>query len=266
MRVFVTGATGVLGRRAVPLMLEAGHEVTAVGRSPEKRAQLERLGARAINLDLFDPEAVRRAVRGAEAICNLATAVPKTEIGTFLPWSWHGMDRIRHQVSEANTGRFTRSGGAGVVLRFGFLYGPGDGMTLKLIEGVRRGWFALFGQPDGFCSWSEHGDTARAVVAALGVPAGVYNVVEDEPMRRRELASGLARALSVRPPRLLPRWATPLGGVVGETIGRSLRISNEKLRRAGGWSPRYRTALEGFEAVIEQGEREEEERARELAS
>ena len=51
MRVFVTGATGVLGRRAVPAMVELGHEVTAVGRSPEKRAALERMGARAIELE-----------------------------------------------------------------------------------------------------------------------------------------------------------------------------------------------------------------------
>jgi len=99
MRIFVTGATGVLGSRAVPHMLEAGHEVTAVGRNPEKRALLERQGARAVDVDLFDPEAVRRAVRGAEVICNLATAVPPTEIGTVLPWSWREMDRIRRHVS-----------------------------------------------------------------------------------------------------------------------------------------------------------------------
>jgi uncharacterized protein YbjT (DUF2867 family) len=84
MRIFVTGATGVLGTRAVPLMLEAGHEVTAVGRSAEKRALLERQGARAVDVDLFNLDAVRRAVRGAEVICNLATAVPSTELGTVL--------------------------------------------------------------------------------------------------------------------------------------------------------------------------------------
>ena len=68
-------------------------------------------------------------------------------------------------------------------------------------------------------------------------------------MRRGELADGIARLLGVRPPRLLPRWATPLGGVVGATIARSLRISNRKLRRASGWEPRYRSALDGFGAI-----------------
>jgi nucleoside-diphosphate-sugar epimerase len=301
MRIFLTGATGVLGSRAVPLMLEAGHEVTAVGRSPEKRALLERQGAHAVDVDLFNLDAVRRAVRGAEIICNLATAVPPTKTRTVLPWSWHAMDRIRRHVSanlvdaaltegtgqrvvqesfapiyadggdawldessrvrparynrtaldaEANAERFTRAGRVGVVLRFGMLYGPGDGMTATLIESVRRGWFPLFGRPDAFCSWAEHEDAARAVVAALGVPAGVYNVVEDEPMRRRELANGIARRLGVRPPWLLPRWASPLGGAVGGTIARSLRVSNRKLRGASGWTPQYRTALDGFGAII----------------
>jgi nucleoside-diphosphate-sugar epimerase len=301
MRIFVTGATGVLGSRAVPLMLEAGHEVTAVGRSPEKRALLERQGARAVDVDLFDPGAVRRAVRGAEVICNLATAVPAPDIRMVLPWSWRAMDRIRRHASvnlvdaalaedtcrrvvqesfapiyadggdawldesspvrparynrtaldaEASAERFTRAGRIGVVLRFGMLYGPGDRVTATLIEGVRRGWFALFGRPEGFCSCAEHEDAARAVVAALGVPAGIYNVVEDEPMRRRDLANGIAQQLGVRPPRLLPRWATPLGGVVAEPMARSLRISNRKLRSASGWTPRYRTALDGFGAIM----------------
>lgn len=57
MRIFVAGATGVLGRRVVPLMIQAGHQVTAVGRTPEKRRQLEGLAARAVAVDLFDAPA-----------------------------------------------------------------------------------------------------------------------------------------------------------------------------------------------------------------
>ena len=46
MRVFVTGATGVIGRRVVPMLLAAGHGVTATARTHEKRATLERQGSR----------------------------------------------------------------------------------------------------------------------------------------------------------------------------------------------------------------------------
>ena len=48
MRIFIAGATGVIGRRVVPLLLAAGHQITAVGRTPEKRAVLERMGAAAV--------------------------------------------------------------------------------------------------------------------------------------------------------------------------------------------------------------------------
>jgi nucleoside-diphosphate-sugar epimerase len=300
MRIFLAGATGALGRRVVPLLIEAGHEVTAVGRTAEKRQALERQGARGVEVDLFDPAAVQGAVAGHDAICNLATAVPRG-VRSFLPWAWLQMARIRRRVSanlvngalagstaqlviqesfapiyaaagerwvdetspvraalynrsalaaERNIARFTRAGRAGVVLRFGLLYGPGDAMTQQMIDLVSRGWFPLFGRSDGFSSWAHHEDGAKAVLAALGAEAGVYNVVEDQPMRRRELANGIAQLLGVSPPRFLPRWATVFGGVVGPTIARSLRISNRKLRQATGWAPRYATTLEGIAEIL----------------
>src|SRR5690242_1311490 len=51
-RVLITGATGVVGRLAIPRLLARGHRVTAVGRTSEKRAELSALGADAIELDL----------------------------------------------------------------------------------------------------------------------------------------------------------------------------------------------------------------------
>jgi nucleoside-diphosphate-sugar epimerase len=300
MKVFVAGCTGVVGRRVVPLLVEAGHEVTGVARTAAKGALLERLGARAVGVDLFDAGEVRQAVRGAGAVCNLATAVPPG-FRVFLTSAWRGMDQIRREVSanlveaalatstvgrvvqesfapiyadggdawidetflmqparynrsaldaEAQADRFTREGRVGVILRFGWFYGPGDAVTMQLLDAVRRGWFPLFGRPEGYISWVAHEDAASAVVAALGVPAGTYNVVEDEPARRRELANGIARLIGARPPRFLPGWTTRLGGSVGETVARSLRISNRKLKGASGWAPRYPTALDGLAAIV----------------
>ena len=57
MRIFVTGATGVVGRRAVPQLVAAGHEVTAAGRDPRRLAALQGAGARTLALDVFDREA-----------------------------------------------------------------------------------------------------------------------------------------------------------------------------------------------------------------
>jgi nucleoside-diphosphate-sugar epimerase len=301
VRIFVAGATGVIGTRVVPLLLSAGHDVSGVGRTPEKRALLERLGARGVDVDLFDPVAVRRAVAGHDTILNLTTAVPSPAWRALIPGAWRGMDRVRREASanlvdaalangtvrrfvqesfapiypdsgdrwidesaavrpggynrsvldaESSVERFARGGGTAVVLRFGAFYGPRDPLTLQMIDGVRRGWFPMFGRAEGYFSFVAHDDAAAAVVASLGVPAGLYNVVEREPMRRRDLADGIARLLGVKPPRLLPTWMTRLGGSVGETLARSLRISNRKLEGASGWRPRFPTTVEGIGAIV----------------
>ena len=54
MRVFLAGATGVIGRPLVPALLAAGHEVTALARTPEKAAALEARGAQAARADASD--------------------------------------------------------------------------------------------------------------------------------------------------------------------------------------------------------------------
>ena len=66
MRVFVTGATGALGRHLVPGLVAAGHEVTATTRTPGKAAQLREAGAAPVVLDGLDRAAVIAAVRAAE--------------------------------------------------------------------------------------------------------------------------------------------------------------------------------------------------------
>src|ERR1017187_8138304 len=65
MRVFVTGATGALGRHLVPGLVTAGHEVTATTRTPGKVAQLRAAGARPVVGDGLDREAVVAAVQAA---------------------------------------------------------------------------------------------------------------------------------------------------------------------------------------------------------
>jgi uncharacterized protein YbjT (DUF2867 family) len=61
MRVFLTGATGVIGRRVVRLLIAEGHRVAGVARTPAKRQQLERAGATAAGVNLFDAASVRRS-------------------------------------------------------------------------------------------------------------------------------------------------------------------------------------------------------------
>jgi 2-alkyl-3-oxoalkanoate reductase len=97
MKVFVTGATGVIGRRAVPLIIAAGHSVTAVARSCLGTAHIAHVGAQPIELDLFDARAVRQAVAGHEAVINLATHMPDTTLKMLLPGAWAENDRLRNE-------------------------------------------------------------------------------------------------------------------------------------------------------------------------
>jgi nucleoside-diphosphate-sugar epimerase len=94
MRVFVAGATGVLGTAAVRRLVTSGHQVTGIGRSPEKRRILQELGARAVEADLFDSAAMRKAVEGHDVVCNLATRIP---VGPAMVRgaAWRENDRIR---------------------------------------------------------------------------------------------------------------------------------------------------------------------------
>jgi nucleoside-diphosphate-sugar epimerase len=77
MRVFVTGATGALGRYLVPGLVAAGHEVTATTRTPGKIAQLREAGAEPVVVDGLDREAVIAAVLAAspEVIVHEMTAL-----------------------------------------------------------------------------------------------------------------------------------------------------------------------------------------------
>jgi nucleoside-diphosphate-sugar epimerase len=99
MNILITGATGVIGRRLVPLLYDAGHQVTAVARSAAGHDRLARQGAATIDLDLFDPAAVRGAVAGRDVVINLATHIPRTPLQMFMPWQWRENDRIRRIAS-----------------------------------------------------------------------------------------------------------------------------------------------------------------------
>src|SRR5579871_6949600 len=78
MRIFLAGATGVIGRRLALLLRDAGHEVTGTTRDPAKAARLQAVGIAADVVDVFDPEALARAVAAAkpEVVIHQLTDLP----------------------------------------------------------------------------------------------------------------------------------------------------------------------------------------------
>jgi nucleoside-diphosphate-sugar epimerase len=94
MKVFIAGATGVLGRRAVAEFVGAGFDVTAIARAAPKQALVRGLGATPVEVGLFDRDGLARAVAGHDVVCNLATAIPTGEGAADLA-AWEENNRIR---------------------------------------------------------------------------------------------------------------------------------------------------------------------------
>ena len=197
MRLLITGGTGVLGRSVGPLAAAAGHELVMPAHE---------------ELDLFDPSAVADEVRDADGVLHLATRIRSLEQISDRE-AWRENDRLRADASkilvdaaiaagaevyvqptvtfvypsdrpvsedtpvrdvlpilrsalaaEQEAERFARAGGRGVVLRMGLLDGPGT-------------WFD---HPMGDFGATLHvADAGRALLSALSLPSGVYNVCRD---------------------------------------------------------------------------------------
>lgn len=99
MRVFVTGATGVLGMSAIASLHADGHEVTGLARDGDKAAELRRIGAAACAAPLFDVTALAAALEGHQAVCNLATHIP-VGIAGIRRGAWKVNDRLRVEGSR----------------------------------------------------------------------------------------------------------------------------------------------------------------------
>lgn len=157
-------------------------------------------------------------------------------IGTLM-----GVERA---VTEAE-------GLAGLVLRYGWFYGPGtyfaaDGAIAKQ---VRRRQYPIVGAGSGVSSFIHVEDAASATVAALDRGStGIYNVVDDEPAPGWEWLPIFAEALGAKPPRRVPRFLARL--VAGRfAVGMALDLrgaSNAKANRELGWQPRHASWRQGF--------------------
>jgi nucleoside-diphosphate-sugar epimerase len=103
MRVFVAGATGAIGTRLVPKLVERGHEVIGTSRSMDRAERLHTLGAEPVALDLLDPRAVREAVLDAkpDAIIHQATALTGLSDFRHFDRSFHQTNLLRTEGTDA---------------------------------------------------------------------------------------------------------------------------------------------------------------------
>ena len=93
MKVFITGATGVLGKRVAQILLNKGHHVTGLSRSEEKSKQLKNIGADFAQIDLFNQKEIIEATKDCDALLHLATSIPQKTMPKSKDWLMN--DRIR---------------------------------------------------------------------------------------------------------------------------------------------------------------------------
>jgi 2-alkyl-3-oxoalkanoate reductase len=191
MRVFVAGASGAIGSRLVPQLVERGHDVIGTSRSPDNAERIRALGAEARQLDLLDPRAVRRMVLEAEpeAIVHEATALGNVDFGRNFDRVFARTNRLRTEGTDAllaaaraagvprfvaqsyASGRYIREGG--------WVKAESDPLDSAPVPTMRKSFAAM-----------RHLD--EAVVDAGGVVlryGGFYGADNDgliEPIRKRQ--------------------------------------------------------------------------------
>lgn len=134
MRVFVAGATGAVGQRLVPQLVERGHEVVGTSRSAERARRLTQQGAEPVVLDLLDRQAVHDAVAAArpDAIVHEATALTGTTDFRNFDRSFAATNRLRTEGTDALLAA-ARAAGVGRVVAQSFAGWPygWDGPLVK---------------------------------------------------------------------------------------------------------------------------------------
>src|ERR687891_985278 len=103
MRIFLAGASGALGSRLVPQLIDAGHDVIGTHNSPASAELLRTLGAKPLTVDLLDAGAVRKAVlkNEPEAIVHQATALANAKWGRSLDKTFVRTNELRTKGTDA---------------------------------------------------------------------------------------------------------------------------------------------------------------------
>jgi UDP-glucose 4-epimerase len=281
--IVITGSTGVIGRRAVRELLAAGHRVTGVTRSARGRERLQSLGARAVEVDVFDEASLRRAFDGADAVVNLLTHIPSVDRMADQS-AWDENNRLRTEASAA----IARAAGAARVARLvqesiAFVYADGGdawldedapvvggGVTTTALTAERNARERFDGDTvvlrNGLFMGPDSGFTVAALEAARGGasaavgPPGAYR-----PMLWLEDAAAAIAAAMRAPggtynvadadPPTNAEIDAALAAAVGVEalrprtpqdgpLARSQRVSTRRLREATGWAPRMRAGTE----------------------
>jgi nucleoside-diphosphate-sugar epimerase len=219
VNIFLAGASGVVGRRLVPLLRDSGHMVTGTTRSPEKAAALETLGVKGVVVDVYDARALLKAMHAAhpDIVIHQLTDLPDTIDPKTYSAALARNSRVRIEGTRNLVAAAHMTGARRIIAQsVAFAYAPGgephgEGAPLdRAAEGARRalveGVLALENAVTGACgidgivlrygyfygpgTWDESPTrrppiyidaAAHAALLAVtrGAP-GIYNIAEED--------------------------------------------------------------------------------------
>jgi nucleoside-diphosphate-sugar epimerase len=235
------------------------HQLTAIGAVDTRHmdrdfAQTNRLRTEGTDYLLSAGQAVgvRRFVAQSNIALYARTGGPvKTEEDTFdpspAPKMRKNLEAILHLEEAVLGARWTE----GIVLRYGWFYGPGTSLTPGSPESelIRKRKFPVVGDGGGVWSFIHVADAAEATVAAVERGSrGVYNVVDDDPAPVAEWLPALAQTLGAKKPMPVPRFIGRLfAGEAGVVMMTEIRgASNAKAKRELRWRPAHPSWRQGF--------------------
>jgi nucleoside-diphosphate-sugar epimerase len=142
----------------------------------------------------------------------------------------------------------------GIVLRYGWFYGPGTNYDLEdsIPRAIRRGRMPIVGAGAGTYSFINLRDAAAATVKALRHDGGgIYNIVDDLPARLSEWLPFAAKLLEAPAPGLMEESLArqKLGDMLVYIMNEQRGASNAKAKRELGWQPAFPSWRAGFEAL-----------------
>ena len=197
----------------------------------------------------------------AQSFCGWAFARTggsvKTEADELDPNPPQELRRTLQAIRYLENAVTSSASPEGIVLRYGYFYGPGTGMLAPvMIDQLRRRRVPLIGNGAGCWSFIHVDDAASATLAAIdrGKAGNIYNIVDNEPAEVMEWLPALANMLGAKPPLHLPAFIGRLlaGEHVVSMMTQVRAGSNEKAKRELGWQPAHPSWRFGFAEVARQ--------------
>ena len=281
MLIFITGATGYIGRAVTERMKTAGHQVSGLARSAEAVRKLEELGAEPVRGSLSDQEALAKAARGADAVVHLgmefsadAAALDRISVESILaglgrsdkPFIYTSGIWVAGNTGDgpadeqsppnptplvawrpAHEQMVLRAPGVrGIVIRPAMVYGRGGGAVGGFVRQAREQGFVQY-TGDGNNRWPfvHVDDLADLYVLALQAPAGsLYYAAAGPSIPVKQVAGAAAAAYGAKVEGVPLETARGKLGPLADAVTLDQVISAEKARRELGWSPSRPSVLE----------------------